>query len=131
MGRHQEVVVRPVFFPRRSRAVVIRVPRLFKARSQVHMKSRRNGATPYREVRGLRRTCNSLLGIALGGSGLLIVLRNSDKEAQRLIHCVGVWEDIRDVRLQPDNVAKSLAPRTELPNPQVSQIILRPKIFYF
>ena len=72
----------------------------------------------------------ALSGIAFGGSEFLIVLRNSNEEAQRLIHRVGVWEDICDVGLQPDNVAKSLAARTELPNPEISQIILRPKIFF-
>jgi hypothetical protein len=72
----------------------------------------------------------AFLGIALGGSDLLIVLCNSDEEAQRLIHCVGIGKDIGDVGLQPDNVAKSLASRTELPNPQTSQIILRAKIFF-
>jgi hypothetical protein len=66
------------------------------------------------------------LGIALGGSDLLIVFRNSDEEAQRLIHCIGVWEDICDVRLELDNIAKSLAARTELPHTQTPQIILRP-----
>jgi hypothetical protein len=71
-----------------------------------------------------------MLGITLGGSALLIVLRNSDEEAQRLIYGIGIWEDIGDVRLQPDNIAKSLASRTELPNPQTSQIILRAKPFF-
>ncbi|MDQ1639541.1 MAG: hypothetical protein QOF62_2880 [Pyrinomonadaceae bacterium] len=77
-----------------------------------------------------RNSRKALLGIALGGSEFLIVLRNSDEEAQRLIHRVGVWENICDVRLQPDNIAKSPASRTELPNPQTSQIILRPKIVF-
>ena len=53
------------------------------------------------------------LGIALGGSKrVLILFRNSDEEAQRLIHCICIWEGIRDIRLQPDNIAKTLASHT-------------------
>jgi len=46
------------------------------------------------------RHLEALLGIALGGSKrVLILFCNSDEEAQRLIHCICIWEGIRDIRL--------------------------------